>query len=567
MKSKTKTDLDFSNLVSKHSMSNQDKDVLQKLIQGPGSETLMKLAEEISSKKGDHATLLKMLTEALDTQGAIITEYLLFAFGATAEMEKLRAEAKVRERDEQLSRLVDSAMDAVIQLDQRLKVTVINPAAEKIFGRPAKNIIGQDFSSFLTRTSKKKLDELIGELTKNPEGKHYLWIPGGLNAKNFKGNEFPAEATLSYFETQEKTFYTLILRNINERIEAEQKIHTLSAQTAYLRDEIKALHNFDEIIGESRPLLKVLEEMNQVAKTQATVLILGETGTGKELIARGIHDSSQRSDKPFIAVNCAAIPPTLMESELFGHEVGAFTGATRHREGLFALADGGTIFLDEIGELPFDLQVKLLRVLQENEFTPVGSSKIRKVDVRVIAATNRNLEKEVQDGNFREDLYYRINVFPIRVPPLRERGEDIVLLASFFIKKFSKKTGKKVVPLSEEAIQCLKAYEWPGNVRELENVIERALITARQGQLDFSYFLAEQKVRTSSRDISMSDYSPKAILTDEEMKEIEKKNLEEALKKCNGHVSGKNGAARLLGVKPTTLRSRLKSLGIKFPSA
>ena len=255
---------------------------------------------------------------------------------------------------------------------------------------------------------------LIIELDLRPEGERYTWIPGGLSAQSASGEAFPAEATLSRFDMGREPFYTLILRNVNARLKAQQKIRSLTVETEYLREEIKELQNFDEIVGQSEPVARVLRDVEEVADTDATVLILGETGTGKELIARAIHRNSRRREKPLIKVNCAAMPATLIESELFGHEQGAFTGATKKREGRFALADGGTIFLDEIGELPVELQVKLLRVLQEGEFEPVGSSRTQKVDVRVIAATNRDLKQATREGKFREDLYYRLQCFSHR---------------------------------------------------------------------------------------------------------------------------------------------------------
>ena len=257
-------------------------------------------------------------------------------------------------------------------------------------------------------------------------------------------------------------FYTLILRNVNARLQAQQKIRSLTVEAEYLREEIKELQNFDEIVGQSEPVARVLRDIEEVAGTDATVLILGETGTGKELIARAIHRTSRRREKPLIKVNCAAMPATLIESELFGHEQGAFTGATKKREGRFALADGGTIFLDEIGELPVDLQVKLLRVLQEGEFEPVGSSRTQKVDVRVIAATNRDLKQATREGKFREDLYYRLNVFPIELPPLRERGDDIGLLAANFARKFAQRMGRSIESLSEDCIRRLQGLQLAG---------------------------------------------------------------------------------------------------------
>ncbi len=342
--------------------------------------------------------------------------FQIFAGRAAAELRRLRAEAQVREREQKLGRLVGSAMDAIIELDQHLKMNQMNPAAEKDLWLFRCRGCGQNFTRFLTPDSRENLARLIVELDTRPEGKRYLWIPGGLTATTRQGGGFQAEATMSRFDVDRAPFYTLILRNVNERLESEQKIRSLTVETEYLREELTALVGADEVIGKSESFLKVLAEVKEVAATDANVLILGETGTGKELIARAIHLASQRRTKPLIKVNCAAIPATLIESEFFGHEQGAFTGATKKRDGRFALAHGGTIFLDEIGELPLDLQPKLLRVIQEGEFEPVGSSQTRKVDVRVIAATNRDLRASAREGKFRDDLYYRLSVFPIQLP-------------------------------------------------------------------------------------------------------------------------------------------------------
>lgn len=488
----------------------------------------------------------------------------IFGARAAAELQRIRAEAEVREREEKLSRLVNSAMDAIIELDQNHKVTRVNPAAEKVFRCVLGKFVGRDFTDFLTDEGIEKLASLIQELNARPQDQQYLWIPGGLKAVCDDGNEFEAEATLSRFEMQRAIFHTLILRNVNERLEAERKIQSLTVEAEYLKEEIKALHNFDDIIAQSKPMLHLLRDVEKVAKTDTTVLILGETGTGKELIARALHAASPRSQKPLIKVNCAAIPAALIESEFFGHEKGAFTGATSKRDGRFALADGGTIFLDEVGELPLDLQVKLLRVLQEGEFEPVGSSQTRKVDVRVLAASNRELDKEVNSGNFREDLYYRLAVFPLKIPPLRERGDDIILLASAFAENCAQRLGQILEPLSEEIKGQLKAYEWPGNVRELQNVIERAVITSRNGHLNLSRALPEIARNGEIAGASTTNDSER-VITIQELQEIERKNIVRALETSSWRVAGENGAAKLLGVPPSTLSSRIKALRIERP--
>jgi len=303
-----------------------------------------------------------------------------------------------------------------------------------------------------------------------------------------------------------------------------------------------------------------LNDAQEVAATDATVLILGETGTGKEVIARSIHRTSRRHNKPLIKVNCAAIPATLIESELFGHEAGAFTGATKKRDGRFAMAHGGTIFLDEVGELPLDLQSKLLRVLQEGEFEPVGSSQTRKVDVRVLAATNRDLQRAIGEGKFREDLYYRLNVFPIELPPLRERRGDIGALAGAFVEKFAKSLGRTIEPLSADCIRRLEAYRWPGNVRELQNIIERAVITARDGKLNLDRALPESIGVIAA---AGGEAAAKRVLTAKELEDLERGNIVVALEASDWKVAGANGAATLLGIKPTTLSSRMKALGIE----
>jgi len=501
-------------------------------------------------------------TRPMPAEPRALAVFRIFADRAAAELGRLRAEAEVRERDEKLSRLVDSAMDAVIEINEDCRVTRANPAAGRIFGCTGRGPGGADLGRFLMPGSERKLAQAIHELDGRPEGLKCLWIPGGLHAKRLDGTPFHAEVTLSRFATKRATFHALILRDVDDRLEAERRIRSLSAEAEYLREEIKTLHNTDDIVGHSEPLLRTMRDVDQVAPADTTVLILGETGTGKELVARAIHAASPRRDRPFIKINCAAIPATLMESELFGHEKGAFTGAAKSRHGRFALADGGTIFLDEVGELPLDLQGKLLRVLQEKEFEPIGAMRTRKVDVRVLAATNRDLLQGVRSGEFREDLYYRLNVFPIHVPPLRNRGEDIALLACVFAKRSACKLGRQIEPLSPECLQRLMAYNWPGNVRELQSVIERAVITARDGQLNLDRALPRTAESVPAPEPEAARGAAVHIQTEAELKEAERRNLLLALEATGWRMEGASGAARLLGMNPSTLRSRLKALGM-----
>ena len=489
-----------------------------------------------------------------------LTLFEIFAGRAAAELRRLRAEREVRAREGQLAGLVASTMDAIVQLDDELRVMQMNPAAERTFEVPAEQARGLPLSGMTTREDAAKLGALGRELEKRPPHERSAWVPGGLTGRTAGGSAFPAEATLSLFEVDGRQHFTLILRNVNERLEAERRIVTLTDEAEYLRSELRELGRSGEILGRSEKLMQVLAELRQVAPADTTVLILGETGTGKELFARALHDASRRRNKPLVRVNCAAIPATLIESEFFGHERGAFTGATAKRDGRFTLADGGTICLDEVAELPLDLQGKLLRVLQEGEFEPVGSSRTRKVDVRVVAATNRDLEKAVRDGKFREDLFYRLSVFPLTLPPLRERGDDVLLLAEEFARQFAARAGRQLAPLGAEGAARLRAYSWPGNVRELQNVIERAVITARSGQLNLDRALPAASVVDEG---GSRPAEPSGVLTTRDLARLERENLRRALEATGWQIAGDSGAARLLGMAPSTLASRIKALGIR----
>ncbi len=355
---------------------------------------------------------------------------------------------------------------------------------------------------------------------------------------------------------------SVLLKEIDNRIQAEESLKTayleikqlknkLLAENIYLQQEVARLDNFGEIIGQSSAISYVFSQIQQVAPINATVLLLGETGTGKGMVAGAIHRGSLRKNKPMITVNCTALPGNLIESELFGREKGAFTGATERQMGRFELADGGTIFLDEIGEMPMDLQCKLLRVIQDGEFERLGSPRTIKVDVRIIAATNRNLEEEIRKGKFREDLFYRLNVFPISIPPLNQRIEDIPLLINHFVSKFNKKIGKNIDSIPKETVEILSKYSWPGNIRELENVIERSVITTNGSILQV----------LDRFDMSLK----KEEQTDQEVKgliELEKAHILQVLQKTGWRIEGKNGAAIILGLNASTLRARMRKYGI-----
>jgi formate hydrogenlyase transcriptional activator len=333
----------------------------------------------------------------------------------------------------------------------------------------------------------------------------------------------------------------------------EELKNKLAAEKTYLEEEIRTEYGFSEIIGSNSGLRASLQQVEVVAPADTTVLILGETGTGKELVARAIHSRSRRAERTFVKLNCAAIPTGLIESELFGHEKGAFTGAVVRKAGRFELADGGTLFLDEVGDIPLELQAKLLRVLQEQEFERLGGTKTIRVNVRLVAATNRDLAKMVEEGRFRADLFYRLNVFPVRLPPLRERADDVPALARYFLAEYARKLNKNVTKIPDAALRALASYRWPGNVRELENLIERCVLLSPGPELHVPLPELSESVVASSP----PPFEPRTMV------EAERDHIREALKAAGGKVGGPNGAAARLGMKRTTLQSRMKKLGIK----
>ena len=509
-----------------------------------------------------HLSVLDTKPMAKDPRAISLFE--IFAARATAEQRRLKAEREIRSREEQLATMLETAMDAILVLDRELKAVRVNLAAQRVFGCTAEDLIAESIHDFLVKESAARVETFARELETRPKGQQQLWVPQDFVARRWDHSVFPAEATLSRFENRGQIFFTLILRNTDERVEAERQIQLLTQDVEYLREAMRELPGHDDLLGRSDCMQAVFTAIKQVAKTDTTVLIAGETGTGKELVARSIHRASDRADKPMIVVNCAAVPANLIESEFFGHERGAFTGAATRREGRFSLANGGTIFLDEIGELPLELQPKLLRVIQEGEYEPLGSTKTVKVDVRLVTATNRDLKQMTAQGRFREDLYFRLNVFPIRIPALRERGRDVEQLAIAFAQRFARRMGKHVGPLTDDQLKRLRGYDWPGNVRELQNVIERAIILTASGELQLDRAMSGFTPAVSGPSpASAPDADSDRILTARELEEVERANIVRALESCRWRISGENGAARLLGIPPSTLSSRMKTLKVE----
>jgi PAS domain S-box-containing protein len=500
-------------------------------------------------------------TKPLHLVADVESVFRIFAARAAAELNRLQAESVVRDSEQRFSRLFESAMDAIFELDDGFRILRANASAATLFAIPNEALVNRSLTALLAPDSTQKLFSVVQQL--DVAGQYSAWVPRGLDAVRSDGSRFPAEASVSRFEVGGKTRYSIILRNVQEQLLAENRLRELEEETAYLQSEIEERQPFGEIIGDSPAIYEVVSAVRQVAATPATVLITGETGTGKELVARAIHKASQRASKPFIRVNCAAIPAALCESEFFGHEKGAFTGAAGRRAGRFELAQGGVIFLDEVGELPFELQPKLLRVLQEREYEPVGSSQTRKVDVRVIAATNRDLSAEVAASRFREDLFYRLNVFPIMVPPLRERGSDVEMLAKLFIDRCCARMGKPQAELTADCLRRLRSYHWPGNVRELENVVERAVIIARDRTLSLRNVLPLDSLQTVGE--TRSSHGSRNPRTKRELRELERETLIRTLERAGWKVAGAHGAARALGIPPSTLASRMKTLQIERP--
>jgi PAS domain S-box-containing protein len=484
----------------------------------------------------------------------LLYTFQIFAARAAAELERLRFERMLVESEERFRDLFEEAPIAYVHEGLDSRFLSANRTALRLLGLKPEDVPGTVGMSFVPDTpdAQRRVHEafasigrgvdtagVVLELRRKDDGRP-LWIrwwsrpdPGG-------------------------QFTRTMFLDITEQVLAEHERAHLQQQNVYLQEEIKADHNFDEIVGRSPGLVSVLQRVSKVAGTDSTVLITGETGTGKELIARAVHSASPRKGKPLIKLNCAALPTGLVESELFGHEKGAFTGATARKPGRFELADGGTLFLDEVGELPADAQAKLLRVLQEREFERVGGTAPVKVDVRVIAATNRDLARMAKEGKFREDLFYRLNVFPVRLPSLRDRRDDIPLLVRFFVNKFATRLGKRIESVGKDTLELLAAYPWPGNIRELENVLERAVILADGDELEIDPEILP--VTPDTAEATALAPGDKSLLA------VERDHILSVLRQTDWVIEGPNGAARLLAMHPNTLRSRLKKLGISRPT-
>ena len=481
--------------------------------------------------------------------------------------ERKRIAEALRESEAQLTRVIDAAIDAIINIDAELRVTLFNQSAETIFGITAEEVQHRSIVPLLDEELTKRVRSFVQAHAADHDSAdrdmaapassgtgQYLGQGEGLQALRNDGTPFPVEATLSVIALPRRQRFLLILRDVNDLKEAEEELVQLQSEAQYLRQELQTEHAYEEMVGQSPAMQRVFTAIDKVAPTDATVLVMGETGTGKELVARALHRHSPRAEEMLVKVNCAALASDVIESELFGHEKGAFTGAVDQRKGRFELADGGTLFLDEVGELPLETQAKLLRALQEQEFERVGGTETIAVDVRVVAATNRALDADVDAGRFRSDLYYRLNIFPIEVPPLREREGDVPLLAAHFCEQFGQRMGTPVEGFTAKAMERLTAYTWPGNVRELANIVERAVILASP----------EAPIGADQLGLVLPNGAQKGATPDgfPTLAEAQRHHIQKALERTGGVIGGANGAAALLGIKRTTLHARMDRLGI-----
>ena len=463
----------------------------------------------------------------------------------------LRDVSEMRDRLARIQHIVDALPGIFYIFDAEGRLRYWNRTVETLIGYSAEELAGKHILDFIHPDDRDQVARETGRVFTEGTGRaeYRLLLKDGRTVPHIgngarcrlDGEDHLVGLAVDVSALRETE------RQLEERMaEVNELRRRLELENLYLREEVKLVHRHGDINGDSPAIRAVLAQVEKVATTEASVLLLGETGTGKELLAQRIHDLSPRRGRPLIKVNCAALPPTLMESELFGREKGAYTGAVSREAGRFELADGSTLFLDEVGELSLDLQTKLLRVLQEGEYERVGSSRTRKVDVRIVAATNRDLAEAVREGDFRKDLFYRLNVFPIQVPPLRERREDIPLLVWAFVEELGRSTGRTIDRISQGAMERLQGYAWPGNVRELRNVVERSMILSHGGTLQIALPAAGESV--SDQELTLD--------------EVQRRHIRRVLEMTSGRISGPGGAAELLGLKPTTLRSRMERLGL-----
>ena len=463
--------------------------------------------------------------------------------------EKKQSEEALRRSELQWRSLFEFSPDAIIASDGEGKISEVNGQVERFFGYDRSELLGQPVEILIPDRFRQIHPRHRNDYSHQPRLRP---MGAGLElyGRRKDGSEFPVDIMLGQVEAAEGRVVLSVIRDLTEKKESEEALRRSEQEKRYLEEEIITTHQFEAIVGENPGLKRVMKQVENVAATDATVLILGETGTGKELIARAIHQLSPRRDRAIVKLNCSAIPAGLLESELFGHEKGAFTGAIAQKIGRLELAHQGTFFLDEVGDLPLELQPKILRALQEKEFERVGGTRTIPVNVRLVAATNRDLAKMVNEGKFRNDLYYRLRVFPVTIPPLRERADDIPLLVQYFLNSHSKRMGRRIETIPTETMRTLVKWRWPGNVRELENFIERSVILTQGSVLRAP--LAELEAAEGP-----------AALTDSNLEAAEREHILRVLRECKGMVGGASGAAERLGLKRTTLNSKIKKLKIK----
>jgi PAS domain S-box-containing protein len=515
------------------------------------------------TRAGKRVSLLANTVAVKDEQGLVRYSISLFAEIA----DRARLERQYRD-------LYQSTPALLHTVDANARITAVSDHWLEKLGYTREEVVGRSVTDFLTDESRQSaMRWSVEEVIAAGDQKN---VPRQMVTKS--GTVLDVLMSTRAERNLEDGVISLRVasKDVTERNRAEARLREayeeiahlkeeLERERDYLREEVSVSMNFGRIVGESPALKSMLARIEAVADTPASVLIVGETGTGKELVAHAIHGRSSRAEGPMVKVNCASIPDELFESEFFGHVKGAFTGAHRDRVGRFELADGGTIFLDEVGEIPLALQGKLLRVLQEKEFERVGEERSRTVDARVIAATNKDLELAVEKGEFREDLYYRLSVFPVQVPPLRKRGDDVVMLAVHFLEQVCRDFGRACPALTQTQVDALRRYDWPGNIRELKNVIERAVILSRGGSLLLD-LPDSTLVPTLPPSAVEAPVVARDFLTEEEMKQRQRDNLAAALAAADWRIAGEGGAAELLGVKPSTLADRMRSMGLQRPA-